>query len=149
MDHGGWAEILGACLKGNAGDITRFDYDAAGATHRRQLASYLASLGATAVSQLARPEQKAFWINLYNAQIVQLVVDHYPVRSVRDISVGSGRPGDGPWGAKLAIVEGEPLSLDDIVHRILRPIWRDPRILYGLCYAALGSPTCSERRSPA
>jgi hypothetical protein len=47
---------------------------------------------------------------------------------------------DGPWGKALVTVEGEPLSLDDIEHRILRPIWRDPRLHYVLNCAALGCP---------
>ncbi len=46
----------------------------------------------------------------------------------------------GPWGKKLVAVEGETLSLDDIEHRILRPIWRDPRIHYGVNCASIGCP---------
>jgi hypothetical protein len=46
----------------------------------------------------------------------------------------------GPWGAKLFSVEGEKITLDDIEHRILRPIWKDPRIHYALNWASLGSP---------
>ena len=46
----------------------------------------------------------------------------------------------GPWGKKLIMVEGQELSLDDIEHRILRPIWRDPRIHYVVNCASIGCP---------
>ena len=47
---------------------------------------------------------------------------------------------DGPWGRALIEVEGEALSLDDIEHRILRPIWRDARIHYAVSCASIGCP---------
>ena len=47
----------------------------------------------------------------------------------------------GPWDEKLVEVNGTPVSLNDIVHRILRPIWHDPRVHYALSCAALG---CAE-----
>jgi hypothetical protein len=62
------------------------------------------------------------------------------VASIRDISVSPGLFSTGPWGKKLVAVENEPLSLDDIEHRILRPIWKDARIHYALNCAAVGCP---------
>jgi Protein of unknown function, DUF547 len=62
------------------------------------------------------------------------------VASIRDIAISPGLFSVGPWGGKLIEVEGEPLSLDDIEHRILRPIWRDPRLHYAVNCAALGCP---------
>ena len=82
----------------------------------------------------------ALWINLYNALTIRTVLDHYPIGSIRDVDISPGLFEDGPWGEKLIAVEGEPLSLDDIEHRILRPIWRDPRLHYALNCAALGCP---------
>jgi hypothetical protein len=69
-----------------------------------------------------------------------VVLDHYPVESIRDINISPGLFTRGPWGRKLARVEGEELSLDDIEHRILRPIWRDPRVHYALSCGAVGCP---------
>jgi len=46
----------------------------------------------------------------------------------------------GPWGAKLMTVDGEPISLGDIEHRILRPIWHDPCVHYALNRATIGCP---------
>jgi len=62
------------------------------------------------------------------------------VDSIRDIDISPGLFADGPWGAELVTVEGVPLSLDDVEHRILRPIWRDPRVHYAVNCAALGCP---------
>jgi hypothetical protein len=94
----------------------------------------------TAVSRLNRNEQKAFWINLYNALTVKVILDHYPVKSIRDIDISPGLFSDGPWGKKLVSVEGEDISLDDIEHRILRPVWKDPRVHYGVNCASHGCP---------
>ena len=46
----------------------------------------------------------------------------------------------GPWDKKLLSVEGTKLSLNDIEHRILRPIWEDPRNHYALNCASIGCP---------
>ena len=68
------------------------------------------------------------------------VLAHYPVDSIRDIDISPGLFANGPWGRTLIEIEGRPISLDDIEHRILRPIWRDPRIHYAVNCAALGCP---------
>jgi hypothetical protein len=65
---------------------------------------------------------------------------HYPVASIRDIDLGNGRSQQGPWDAPMIEVEGQMLSLNDIQNRIVRPIWRDPRVLYALSCAALSCP---------
>ena len=92
------------------------------------------------ISNFNRAEQKAYWINVYNAITVELILSRYPVASIRDINISPGLIERGPWGAKLFSVEGEKISLDDIEHRILRPIWKDSRIHYALNCASLGSP---------
>ena len=71
---------------------------------------------------------------------MKTVLEHYPVASIRDIDISRGVFVDGPWRVKLVEIDGEPVSLDDIEHRILRPIWRDPRIHYALNCASLGCP---------
>jgi hypothetical protein len=73
------------------------------------------------------------------------VLDHDPVDSIRDIDISPGWFADGPWGKKLITVDGSDLSLDDIEHRILRPIWRDPRVHYAVNCAALGCPNLRPR----
>jgi hypothetical protein len=105
-----------------------------------RLDRYIAHLSALPISQFNRAEQMAYWINLYNALVVRLVVEHYPIASIRDIGSRIGAPGAGPWRQELVEVEDIPLSLYDIAHRILRPIWRDPRIHYALSCGAVGCP---------
>jgi len=87
----------------------------------------------------------AFWINLYNALTVQVVLDHFPVESIRDIKISPGLFSFGPWGKLLVSVEDEEISLNDIEHRILRPVWRDPRIHYAVNCASIGCPSLDVR----
>lgn len=140
IDHGEWDAFLAHYLVVKPEGVNRVMYDAVSDAGNRQLDDYLASLSAIPISQFSRDEQRAYWINLYNALTVDVVLDHYPVDSIRDISISPGFFSIGPWGKKLIRVEGEEISLDDIEHRILRPIWKDPRIHYAVNCASLGCP---------
>jgi hypothetical protein len=71
---------------------------------------------------------------------VDVILSRFPVASIRDINISPGLLARGPWGAKLLTVEAEKLSLDDIEHRILRPIWKDNRVHYAVNCASLGCP---------
>ena len=95
---------------------------------------------AVPISRYSRDEQLAYWINLYNALTVQAVLDDYPVESIRKISISPGLFSIGPWDRKLIRIEGEDLTLNDIEHRILRPIWQDPRIHYAVNCASISCP---------
>ncbi len=140
VDHGAWQALLDAYLSEHPSGVNRFDYAGLQAhpVDRGQLAAYVARLGATDPRGLARHEQMAFWINLYNAVTVSVIVDHYPVESIEDISPSLFQ--HGPWQMELVTVAGEPLTLDDIEHGILRPIWRDPRVHYAVNCASIGCP---------
>jgi hypothetical protein len=140
VDHAAWDGFVARYRVVGADAIARVRYGAVTTADRATLEAYLAGLAATRVTGLGHGEQRAFWINLYNALTVRVVLDHYPVDSIRDIDISPGLLADGPWGAYLIEVEGEPLSLDDIEHRILRPIWHDPRLHYVVNCASLGCP---------
>jgi hypothetical protein len=140
IDHGDWTRLLQAYGVESEDGIVRIDYGRFSDADKQMLKSYIEHLASTAVSSLNRDEQMAFWINLYNALTVDLVLDHYPVGSILKINISPSFFSVGPWGKKLAMVGGEELSLDDIEHRILRPIWRDPRIHYAVNCASLGCP---------
>ena len=112
------------------GGVSKIDYDL--------LKIYLTTLEGIPISSFSRPEQRAFWINLYNAATVNLILEHYPVESITNISFSFFS--FGPWDEELLTIEGEELSLNDIEHRILRPIWQDPRIHYALNCASMGCP---------
>ena len=71
--------------------------------------------------------------------------NHYPVDSIQDVDISPGLFSSGPWGAELIAVEDEVLTLDDIEHRILRPLWGDPRIHYAVNCASIGCPNLQGR----
>lgn len=140
VDHDAWDALLRAHVHPANDGIHRVDYRAFTGEAGQRLDDYLAALAGTPVSRLDRDQQRAYWINLYNALTVKVVAEHYPVESIRDIDISPGLFANGPWGAELVTVEGEALTLDDIEHRILRPIWKDPRIHYAVNCASLGCP---------
>ncbi|GAB5470073.1 MAG: DUF547 domain-containing protein [Rhodospirillales bacterium] len=140
VDHSTWAAFLDSYRHLGSDGVALIDYQGAQAA-RAGLHGYMKELSAVPVSSLNRDEQFAYWANLYNALTVATVLDHYPVDSIRDIDISSGLFANGPWGATLVEVEGQPLTLDDIEHRIMRPIWRDPRVHYAVNCAALGCPS--------
>lgn len=140
IDHSAWTRLLQAYVHRDGDGLNRVDYGGVSAADRATLKSYLDGLAAVPIDAYSRVEQRAYWINLYNALTVQVVLDHYPVESIRDIEISPGLFADGPWDKALITVAGEPLSLNDIEHRILRPIWQDPRIHYAVNCASVGCP---------
>ena len=145
IDHGVWQDILNDYLRIHDSGVNRFDYGAlkAHAGDFAKLASYLASLQSLDPRDYSRAEQKAYWINFYNALTVQVVADAYPVKSIKDISeslLGSLGIFGGPWDDVHAKVAGRDLTLNNIEHGILRPIWRDNRIHYAVNCASYGCP---------
>ncbi len=140
ISHAAWDTVLKKYIRSGPADVNLFDYRGVTVSDRQALTSYLQKLTNVKVSTLNRSEQLAFWINLYNALTIDLVLEHYPVKSIREIDISPGLFSDGPWGKALVQVEGEGLSLNDIEHRILRPIWNDNRIHYAVNCASIGCP---------
>lgn len=138
IDHSRWNEWLRRFVFTGPDGVNRVAYAAVDTGARELLNGYIDSLASHAVSRYNRNEQRAFWINLYNALTIEVVLRHYPVDSIRAISSGLFSPG--PWGLELTTIEDQTLTLDDIEHRILRPIWRDPRIHYAVNCASMGCP---------
>ncbi len=145
VNHAPWTKFLQQYVKPNADGIHRIAYNQVSPVARQALNGYINTLANTPVSRLNRHQQRAYWINLYNALTVQTVLAHYPVKSIRDIRISPGWFSVGPWDKKLVQIESEKLSLNDIEHRILRPIWQDPRIHYALNCASLGCPNLQPR----
>ncbi len=142
LDHGEWQALLDAYLiTDDPSGINLVDYAKlrGNAADRARLAAYIDDLQGLDPRQYAKDVQMAYWINLYNAVTLRVVVDAYPVESIKDIHEGL-IPGTGPWRDIHASVAGHPLTLDNIEHDILRPIWRDARIHYGVNCASMGCP---------
>ena len=140
IDHAAWGEFLDAYLVVRPDGANLVRYAGVSEADRRALDGYLDKLAGIEISQYSRPVQFAYWVNLYNALTVDVVLDHYPVESIREIDISPGWFSSGPWGAELVEVEGTALTLNDIEHRILRPIWQDPRIHYAVNCASIGCP---------
>jgi hypothetical protein len=141
VDNSSWNRFLKKYVVTNdSSGINRVRYAAVTPEDRETLDSYVLQLQQVKVTALNRSEQKAYWINLYNALTFRVVLDHYPVKSIRDIDISPGFFHRGPWGAKLLRIEGQQVSLDDIEHRILRPLWKDNRVHYTVNCASLGCP---------
>ncbi len=145
IDHSAWGEFLNVYVSRGADAIARVDYSRVTKSSQEQLATYISELSATPISRFNRPEQRAYWVNLYNALTVNLVLSRFPIDSILDIDISPGLLEFGPWDKAIAEVEGQPLSLNDIEHRILRPIWQDARIHYALNCAALGCPNLQRK----
>ncbi len=139
-DHGAWSDLLRSYLRVGGDGINRVDYGAFKAAGHGALKTYVGTLEAAAPTQMARDDQFAYWVNLYNAKTIDVVLDHYPVKSIREINLGGSLFGRGPWRKKLMAVEGVSLSLDDVEHEILRPYWGDARIHYAVNCASIGCP---------
>jgi hypothetical protein len=140
IDHGTYGDLLQRYVSGHPDGINRVRYAALKTNDREALEHYIRTLETVDPDRLGRAEQMAYWVNFYNALTLLVVVEHYPVQSIREINISPGLFSRGPWGRKLITVNSVALSLDDIEHRILRPIWQDPRIHYAVNCASIGCP---------
>lgn len=139
IDQQDWNAILKTyVVTPHASGINRFRYADVTKNDRKRLSQYIQRSASIDPRDYSRDEQKAYWLNLYNALAVQLVLDNYPVESIQNIG---GKGATGPWDEKLVTVADQKLSLNDIEHRILRPIWQDHKIHFGLASASLGCPS--------
>jgi hypothetical protein len=139
IDHNQWAIFLDRYLIINdKSNINLMRYSQVTKKDRKILQNYLRYLEDINISHYSRPEQFAYWINHYNARTVELILENYPIDSIKDISFSFFS--FGPWDEELITVEGIDLSLNDIEHRILRPIWKDPRIHYAVNCASMSCP---------
>ena len=111
------------------------------------LDAYLQQLAQTDPSSLDESEELAFWINAYNAQTIKLILDNYPVETIRRITPVSvpgtsvNIPGvNDPFDLEFATIGGETYSLNDVEHGIIREEFSEPRIHFALVCAAMSCP---------
>ena len=140
VDHSSWDYFLSRYLVTDKACLNRISYAKVTRNDRNLLTQYLCDLQSTDVRTLSLNEQLAFWFNLYNAKVVDLALRNYPIRSIRLIKkdlLDLMGPFDDP-GAVAVL--GVKLSLNDIESGIVRPLFQDPRIHYGLNCASYGCP---------
>ncbi len=139
VNHSQFSSLLKTYVKRDKNGLNRVDYKGF-KNKQSDLKAYIKSLEAVKVTSLSRAEQFAYWANLYNAVTIDVVLEAYPVKSIKDIDISPGIFSNGPWGKKLVTIEGTKISLDDIEHQILRKVHKDPRVHYAVNCASVGCP---------
>ena len=143
VDHSAWDRLLKTYIVVGPDGLNRVAYAKFKASGGAELKAYLQLLEAADPGALGREEAFAYWANLYNAKTIDIVLTAYPVASIKDINLGGGLLAavtGGPWKAKTLKVKGVDLSLDDIEHGFLRPVFKDPRVHYSVNCASVGCP---------
>jgi hypothetical protein len=112
---------------------------------RTALKAYLIALQGVRQDEFdawAKPQRMAFLINAYNAFTVELILAHYPVKSIKDI----GGVFDNRWKRKFFTLFGKPAYLDMVEHEMLRKpgAYDEPRIHFAVNCASVGCPMLRE-----
>ena len=132
--------ILQRRISRGSGGLNLFDYAGAKAAGEgRAIKAYTDYLAAQNPDTFSQNDQIAYWANLYNALTVSLILDNYPVKSIRKIKAGA--LSNGPWKRDEVTVNGKVLSLNDIEHEILRKRYPNPAMVhYMVNCASIGCP---------
>ena len=89
-------------------------------------------------------DRLAFWINAYNAYTLKIICDHYPVKSINDLHSGGAALGTifktTIWDKEIVVINHKATSLNNIEHKIIRPVFKDFRIHFALVCAAKSCP---------
>ena len=139
IDNAAWNTFLDRYVAANADGVNRVRYGDVTPDDRRLLDDYITALESADPTALSSDEQLSYWINLYNAVTIAVVLDHFPLTSIRKIKSGPF-DFDGPWDDKRVTVAGAALSLNDIEHGIIRAVFAEPRIHYAVNCASIGCP---------
>lgn len=143
IDHNDWQMILDDYLVTDTdSDVNLFDYEGLLDDGRDVLDDYVLALESTDPLELDKFEQKAYWINLYNVLTVQLILDNYPLLSITEL--GSSKLEFGPWNEIATRINDIDLSLNNIEHNIIRPLYNDYRIHFAVNCASIGCPDLAQ-----
>lgn len=129
FDHGSFD----ALLRAHVSDDLLVDYRGLQAD-TAALDRYLAQLARADLDALGRDERLALLINAYNAFTLRLILDHYPLASIRDI------PSDQRWDGRKWDLGGRRFTLNELEHEQIRPNFREPRVHFALNCASMGCP---------
>lgn len=134
-DYGAWDQLLTRWYDPARG----MDYKGLKAKDGKTLAELRERLATVDAAALPPPDRLAYWINVYNVNVVATVVDHYPVASIRDLSTD--------WVTRLNVfkkdtvpIKGGMTSLDEIENARIRQGFKDPRIHFAINCAAVSCP---------
>ena len=140
VDHQPWQTLLSRHVLASDDGINRVAYSNFDESSKTLLNRYLTTLSNIRPTELNQPQQLVYWISLYNALTVQVVLEHPKKDSIRSMGPLLSF---GPWDKDYLTIEGKRVSLNDIEHRILRPIWQDHRLHFVLNCASIGCPNLS------
>ncbi|MEK6153360.1 DUF547 domain-containing protein [Flavobacteriaceae bacterium 3-367] len=127
FDHSAWNELLKTYVNVN-GDVDYGSFKA----DRAKLQVYLDALAANLPDESWTREQVlAYWINAYNAFTIKLIIDNYPIKSIKDIK--------DPWGTRFFKLGDKWYNLGEIEHKILRKM-DEPRIHFAINCASYSCP---------
>lgn len=132
FDHSLFHQIL----KQYVNDRGLVDYN--GIAKDPRFYEYLESIEKAKVQALSRDGQLAFWINAYNAVIIDKVIKRKPKKSVRETFIPGVWTSTEIFTRRENVVAGRRVSPDDIENEILRPM--DPRIHFAIVCASMGCP---------
>lgn len=131
--HALLAKVLRAFVEDGSVDYTGLEQNPA---DLKAYLGQLASISGTEFGRWSGPEQIAFLCNLYNAATLQLIIDHYPVESIKKI----GGRWKGPWKQEVVNLFGGKVTLDHIEHDLIRKDYKEPRVHFALVCAARSCP---------
>jgi len=135
VDHKIWSDLLGR----NVSQTGRVNYKGF-IEEKTQFEVSLKKLSENPPGKNWSDKEKiAYWINTYNAFTVKLIVDHYPLKSIKDI--GDGLPMiNSPWDIKFFKIGKTDFDLNTIEHDILRKQFEEPRIHFAINCASFSCP---------
>ncbi|MCA1563510.1 MAG: DUF547 domain-containing protein [Acidobacteria bacterium] len=107
-----------------------------------EVVAQFASRAASHEPRWSREQRMALWINAYNSFTLRAIVDHYPIQSgwFTLWPWNSIRQIEGVWTELKWQAAGRAVTLDDIEHRILRPLFKDARIHFAVNCASISCP---------
>jgi hypothetical protein len=134
--------VFDQLLKKHVNENGRVDYQNFSKDQPR-LRQYLNSLSRNAPDTLtwSKAEQLAYWLNLYNAFTTELILDHYPLESIKDI--GTKIPivfGNSAWDIEFIHIGKRTYTLDQIENEVLKNNFDEPRVHFALVCAASSCP---------
>jgi len=102
-----------------------------------QYISQLSAVSGEDLTKWSKEEKLAYWINAYNAFTLKVIIDHYPVKSIKKIKGGK------VWDKVKFKAGGQELTLNDIEHKRLRAELKEPLIHFAINCASIGCPILS------
>ncbi|MEM8872858.1 MAG: DUF547 domain-containing protein [Planctomycetota bacterium] len=134
VDHSAFHDLLQAHV-----DNERVDYAALnGGAERQKFDAYLDMMSKVDIDALSEAERLAYWINLYNASMIEAVLLEYPVDHVENDL------GFGVFKKQFIETTKGTMSLDDIEHATIREQWDEPRIHAALVCGAISCPPLAD-----